>query len=110
IMPAKEAGYKALRDSGSSVITSVAIMAGCCLSVSLVTTNKIVAEITMMIARGSIISGILVMVLLPALLVLCTGNKKLKKVGKLEAKKLKSKEKRERKNDKKSQQIEQPAI
>ncbi|MEG1535903.1 MAG: MMPL family transporter [Clostridia bacterium] len=110
IMPAKEAGYKALRDSGSSVITSVAIMAGCCLSVSLVTTNKIVSEITMMIARGSIISGILVMVLLPALLVLCTGNKKLKKVGKLEAKKLKSKEKRERKNDKKAQQIEQPAI
>ena len=60
-------------------MTSVAILAGCCLSVSLITTNIIVSEITLMIARGSIISGILVMVLLPALLIISTGNQKLEK-------------------------------
>lgn len=89
MMPAKEAAYKALRDSGVSIITSVAIMAGCCLSVSLVTSNLIVGEITMMIARGSVISGILVMVLLPALLVIFTGNHKLKRPGREEARRVK---------------------
>lgn len=89
IMPAKEAAYKALCDSGVSIITSVAIMAGCCLSVSMVTSNLIVGEITMMIARGAIISGVLVMVVLPALLVLFTGSKKLKRQGRREARQVK---------------------
>ena len=58
-------------------MTSVAILAGCCLSVSLITTNIIVSEITLMIARGAVISGVLVLVLLPALLIISTGNQKL---------------------------------
>lgn len=103
IMPAKEAAYRALRDSGVSIITSVAIMAGCCLSVSLVTSNVIVGEITMMIARGSVISGILVMLLLPALLVVFTSNKKLKKEGRVERKKVKKITRQ-----KKKEEIEQP--
>lgn len=76
---AREAAYTALTESGVSIMTSVAILAGCCLSVSIITTNIIVSEITLMIARGSIISGILVMVLLPALLIISTGNQKLEK-------------------------------
>lgn len=76
---AREAAYTALTESGVSIMTSVAILAGCCLSVSLITTNIIVSEITLMIARGSIISGILVMLLLPALLIISTGNQKLEK-------------------------------
>ena len=79
IRSAREAAYTALTESGVSIMTSVAILAGCCLSVSLITTNIIVSEITLMIARGSIISGILVMVLLPALLIISTGNQKLEK-------------------------------
>lgn len=109
IMPAKEAAYRALRDSGVSIITSVAIMAGCCLSVSLVTSNVIVGEITLMIARGSIISGILVMVLLPALLVVFTSNKKLKKEGRVERKKVK-KITRQRKKQGVEQQIDVSVI
>lgn len=97
IMPAKEAGYRALRDSGVSILTSVAIMAGCCLSVALVTSNKIVGEITLMIARGAIISGVLTLLLLPAILVLFTGNKKLKKLGKKESKKIKKESKNKKK-------------
>ena len=89
IMPAKEAGYRALRDSGASILTSVAIMAGCCLSVALVTSNRIVGEITLMIARGAVVSGVLTLLVLPAVLVSFTGNKKLKKLGKKESKKIK---------------------
>ena len=76
---AREAAYSALTESGVSIMTSVAILAGCCISVSLITSNIIVSEITMMIARGSIISGVLVMVLLPALLIISTGNQKLER-------------------------------
>ena len=77
-LPARQAAYKGLTESGVSILTSVAILAGCCLSVSLITSNRIVSEITMLIARGAIISGILVLVLLPALLIMFTGNQKLK--------------------------------
>lgn len=76
---AREAAYTALTESGVSIMTSVAILAGCCLSVSIITTNIIVSEITLMIARGSIISGVLVLLLLPALLIISTGNQKLEK-------------------------------
>ncbi len=89
ITPAKEAGYRALRDSGASILTSVAIMAGCCLSVALVTSNRIVGEITLMIARGAVVSGVLTLLVLPAVLVSFTGNKKLKKLGKKESKRIK---------------------
>lgn len=78
-LPAKQAAYKGLTESGVSILTSVAILAGCCISVSLVTSNRIVGEITMLIARGAIISGILVLILLPALLVMFSGSQKLKK-------------------------------
>ena len=104
-MPAKEAAYKALRDSAFSILTSVAIMAGCCLSVTIVATNTIVKQITWLIARGSIISGILTIVVLPALLVVFTGNKKLKKRGREEARLLKSYERSKKKNEKKLQTI-----
>ena len=77
-LPARQAAYKGLTESGVSILTSVAILAGCCLSVSLITSNRIVSEITMLIARGAIISGILVLVLLPAILIMFTGNQKLK--------------------------------
>ena len=96
-MSANEAAYKALRDSAFSILTSVAIMSGCCLSVTIVATNTIVKQITWLIARGSIISGILTIVVLPALLVVFTGNKKLKKRGKQEAKLLKTLEKGKKK-------------
>ena len=93
---AREAAYTALTESGVSIMTSVAILAGCCLSVSIITTNIIVSEITLMIARGAIISGILVMLLLPALLIISTGNQKLEKrsIRRLQNKSLKRKKKK----------------
>ena len=78
-LPARQAAYKGLTESGVSILTSVAILAGCCLSVSLITSNRIVSEITMLIARGAIISGILVLVLLPALLIMFTPTRARKR-------------------------------
>ena len=73
-MSAREAAFRSLNECALSVITSVAIMAGCCLSVYFVSTNLIVQEITMLIARGSIISGILVFFVLPSVMILFTGR------------------------------------
>lgn len=87
LMSAREAAYRALNECALSVITSVAIMAGCCLSVYFISSNLIVQEITMLIARGSIISGILVFFVLPSVLILCTGRvANLTPTGRREAK------------------------
>lgn len=84
---AREAAFRALNESALSVLTSVAIMAGCCLSVYFVSTNLIVQEIVMLIARGSIISGILVFFVLPSVMILFTGRvANLTPSGKREAK------------------------
>jgi len=104
-MPANEAAYKALRDSAFSIITSVSIMAGCTLSVAIVATNTIVQQITWLIARGSVISGFLTIVVLPPLLVVFTGNKKLKKRGREDAKILRTIEKTKRKEIKAAETV-----
>ncbi|MDE7079646.1 MAG: MMPL family transporter [Clostridia bacterium] len=93
-MPARESAYRALSECALSVLTSVSIMAGCCLSVGLVTSNLIAREITMLIARGSFISGILVLFVLPSVMILATGRvAKLTRVGKKAAKIVKRTEK-----------------
>ncbi|MDE6189221.1 MAG: MMPL family transporter [Clostridia bacterium] len=86
-MPAKEAAYRSLSECSLSVLTSVSIMAGCCLSVGMVTANLIAREITLLIARGSVISGLLVLFVLPSVMILATGRvAKLTRVGKKAAK------------------------
>ena len=86
-MPAREAAYKSLSECMQSVLTSVAIMSGCCLSVGMVTANLIAREITVLIARGSMISGLLVLFVLPSVMILSTGRvAKLTRVGKKAAK------------------------
>ncbi|MDE6757651.1 MAG: MMPL family transporter [Clostridia bacterium] len=93
-MPARESAYRALSECALSVLTSVSIMAGCCLSVGLVTSNLIAREITVLIARGSFISGILVLFVLPSVMILATGRvAKLTRVGKKAAKIVKRTEK-----------------
>ena len=93
-MPARESAYRALSECAMSILTSVSIMAGCCLSVGLVTSNLIAREITMLIARGSFISGLLVLFVLPSVMILATGRvAKLTRVGKKAAKVVKRIEK-----------------
>ncbi len=106
-MPARESAYRSLSECALSVLTSVSIMAGCCLSVGLVTSNLIAREITMLIARGSIISGILVLFVLPSVMILATGRvAKLTKVGKKAAKVIKKDLNSVEKEKAKGQQID----
>lgn len=65
----RQASYMATTSSVMSVMTSALIMAGACFSVYFVTSNLIIKEMTFLMARGSIISAILVIFVLPALLV-----------------------------------------
>jgi predicted RND superfamily exporter protein len=67
LMPSA-AAYYATTSSVMSVLTSASIMAGACLSVFFISSNLIVSEMTMLIARGSIISALLVLFVLPAVL------------------------------------------
>lgn len=57
------------------IITSVSILCGACLSVYFISTDTIIREITMLIARGSFISGVMVLFILPAILALVTTRK-----------------------------------
>lgn len=75
-MSVKEASFKALKESGVSILTSATVIAAVCISVFLMASNQIVGEITLMIGRGAIISCLLVLFVLPALLITITGNVK----------------------------------
>lgn len=58
----------AIKHSAFSIITSMSILVGACLPVYFVSSDKIIREITLMVARGSVISAALVLFILPALL------------------------------------------
>lgn len=72
----KESSFKAVRESGSSILTSTAIIAGVCFAVYFISSNRIVGEITLLIGRGAIISSILVLFVLPALVMMVTRKVK----------------------------------
>ncbi|MCS6130121.1 antibiotic ABC transporter permease [Clostridium botulinum] len=59
---------KTIDDTSRSILTSASILIAGTLSVYLITTIRSAAELTLLIARGSIISCILVFILLPAML------------------------------------------
>lgn len=64
----RQAAYLATTSSVMSVITSALIMAGACFSIFAVSSNLVIQEMTFLIARGALISAILVIFVLPALL------------------------------------------
>ena len=63
----KLAAGRAAQDSAYSILISMAILASACLSVFLISSDTIIREITALIARGSLISAVLVLLILPAL-------------------------------------------
>ena len=63
-----QAAVETVRESSFPILVSMSILCGACMSVYLFSSDTIIREITMLIARGSFISGLLVLVLLPALL------------------------------------------
>ncbi len=64
----RQAAYLATTSSVMSVLTSALIMAGACFSIFAVSSNLVIQEMTFLIARGALISAILVIFVLPALL------------------------------------------
>ncbi|MDR0951625.1 MAG: MMPL family transporter [Oscillospiraceae bacterium] len=66
---------RALRRSAFPIVISVSILCAACLSVYFISGDTIIREITLLIARGSFISGLLVLFILPAVLPLL-GNKR----------------------------------
>ena len=65
----RQAAYMATTKSSMAITTSALILGSACFSVSLVTSNLIVQQLTAAIARGAIIAAVLVIFVLPALLV-----------------------------------------
>ncbi len=60
--------YRTILESVNTIISCMLILLSACLSVYFVSSNLIVSEITMLIARGALLASILVLVLLPACL------------------------------------------
>lgn len=63
----------AMSHSVFSIIVSVAILTSACLSVYFISSDMIIREITLMIGRGSILSGILVIFVVPSILLVIDG-------------------------------------
>ena len=59
---------RAMSGSIFSIMVSVAILASACLSVFFISGDMIIREITLMIATGSVLSGILVVFVVPSIL------------------------------------------
>lgn len=65
---AVECVKQAMSGSVFSIMVSVAILVSACLSVYFISSDKIIREITLMIATGSVLSGILVIFVVPSIL------------------------------------------
>ncbi len=65
-----QASYLATTKSAMAVTTSAAILASATAVVALISTNLIIKELCFLVARGAIISALLVLFVLPALLVI----------------------------------------
>lgn len=69
-LPRKEAALTTIKDTGASILTSALILFTGTLSISLITSIKNAAELTLLIARGAMISLVLVLAVLPSILII----------------------------------------
>ena len=69
-LPKIEAAIATIKDTGASILTSALILFTGTLSISLITSIKNAAELTLLIGRGAIISLILVLAVLPSILII----------------------------------------
>ena len=70
LMKKKEAAIKTIKDTGPSILTSALILFTGTLSISLITSIKHTAELTMLIGRGAMLSLVLVLGVLPSFLII----------------------------------------
>jgi predicted RND superfamily exporter protein len=67
-LPKKAAVIRTIQDSAGSILTSAGIMTTAGLVLGLISTNSVISQLGILIARGASLSALLVLVLLPALL------------------------------------------
>lgn len=67
-LPAKETYLKTIGDTAGSIFSSAGIMASAGLALGFISTNSVVSQLGILLARGSALSAFLVLVLLPTLL------------------------------------------
>ena len=67
------AAYEAGTSCTMSILTSASILVAACASVTIVSSNQVIREVTMMCMRGAVISTVLVLFVLPSLLA-CTSR------------------------------------
>lgn len=67
------AAYESGTSCTMSILTSASILVAACASVTLISSNAVIKEITMMCMRGAAISTLLVLFVLPSILA-CTSN------------------------------------
>ena len=68
VIPRGETTAKTIQDCAGSILTSASIMIAAGVILSIISTNQVVSQLGTLIARGSALSAVLVLVLLPALL------------------------------------------
>ncbi|MEG1686248.1 MAG: MMPL family transporter [Angelakisella sp.] len=68
VLPKKDTVTKTIKDCAVSILTSAGIMVTAGLALGFVSTNGVVSELGILIARGSGLSALLVLVFLPAML------------------------------------------
>ena len=67
-MPKKQAAAKTISDTAGSILTSGGILTSAGLGLGIISTNGVISQLGMLIARGAVLSTLLVLVFLPALL------------------------------------------
>jgi predicted RND superfamily exporter protein len=72
-LPKREAAIEAVVSAGGSIFTSFLILGSAGLSLGFISQTAAISELGILIGRGAFISGIMVLTLLPALLVLFDG-------------------------------------
>ena len=76
-----EAAIQTIKNTGRAILTSALILFAGTISVSYITTIRSASELTLLIARGAMISLVLVFILLPALLLLLNKLIKYTTIG-----------------------------
>jgi len=67
-MPKKQCAARTIQDTAGSILTSGGILTSAGLVLGLISTNGVISQLGILIARGAVLSAILVLVFLPSML------------------------------------------
>jgi predicted RND superfamily exporter protein len=70
-LPPKEAAKRTTEDTTLSILTSAVILFSAALLLGIISSNGLIGQLGILICRGALLSGIMVLFVLPALLIVC---------------------------------------